>query len=361
MTAALTREGIAAIDSRSMLADVLEQPAQVEDAVWRAESAGAPAVDAPEGLVVCGMGGSAIGGDLARACVGGRAEAPIRVVRDYAPEPWASDGSLVLLASYSGETEETLACFEAARDLGAPRVALTTGGTLADAARADGMPVIGVPGGLTPRAAVVYMTVATLECAALCGAAPSLRDELEAAATLLGRLVEEWGPEGDDRTESKRLARELEGRVPVVYGAGATAPVARRWKTQLNENAEVPAFFAALPDADHNEICGLPGAAELAPFQAVLLRDPTHDDRLARRLALTGKLASAAGAGGSSVGARGETPTERVMSLVLLGDLVSVYLAALRGVDPTPVEAIESFKRALTEEEAAHEASEPGP
>jgi glucose/mannose-6-phosphate isomerase len=138
------------------------------------------------------------------------------------------------------------------------------------------------------------------------------------------------------------------------------APVARRWKTQLNENAEVPAFFAILPEADHNEICALPGASDMAPLHTVLLRDPTHDERLARRVALTAKLASAAGAGGASVGARGETPTERVMSLVLLGDLVSVYLAALRGVDPTPVDAIEGFKRVLAEEEVAKEASEPG-
>ncbi len=356
----LSSEAIAAVDSRSLLADVLDQPAQLDDARWRAESAGAPAVDAPGGLLVCGMGGSAIGGDLARACAGDRARRPIRVLRDYAPDPWAGDDTLILLSSYSGETEETLACYEAARAAGAPRVALTTGGALADAARADGVPVIGVPAGLQPRSAVAYMTVGALECAALCGAAPRLDDELGAAIRLLEGLVQEWGPDGDDRAEPKRLARNLEGRLPVVYGGGALSPVARRWKTQLNENAEVPAFFASLPEADHNEICGLPGGRGLAPLQVVLLRDPTHEDRLARRLALTGKLASAAGMGGDTVGARGETPTERVMSLVLCGDLVSVYLAALLGVDPTPVDAIEGFKRALAQEEAAHEASGPG-
>lgn len=357
----LTREAVAAVDSRSMLEDVLDQPSQVEDAMWRAESAAIPVVDAPGGLLVCGMGGSAIGGDLARACIDDRARRPLRVVRDYAPDSGAAAGAMVLLASYSGDTEETLACYHAAGEAGVPRVALTTGGALAAAARADGVPVIGVPAGLEPRAAVVYMTVGALACAAGCGAAPRLDRELDAAGRLLETLVQEWGPDGEPRTEPKQIARGLRGRLPVIYGGGAMAFVARRWKTQLNENAKVPAFFSSLPEADHNEICGLAAAGEVAPLGVVLLRDPTHHEPLARRVGLTAKLASAAGAGGDSVGARGETATERVMSLVLCGDLVSIYLATLLEVDPTPVAAIEELKRALAEEDATHQASGPGP
>jgi glucose/mannose-6-phosphate isomerase len=357
----LTAGAVAAVDSSAMMADLLDRPAQLDDALWRAQSAGAPPVDAANGLVVCGMGGSAIGGELARACTAERTRRPIRVVRDYAPEPWDGGDALVLLASYSGDTEETLSCYAAAGAAGAPRVAITTGGTLAEAARSEGVPVIGVPAGLKPRSAVAYMTVGALECAALCGGAPRLNEELAAAGRLLAALVEEWGPDGEDRSEPKELARALVGKLPVVYGGGAMAPVARRWKTQLNENAKVPAFFSAVPEADHNEICGLEAAARLAPLHAVFLRDPSHREPLARRLALTAKLASAAGTGGDSVGARGETPTERVMSMVLCGDLVSVYLAALLGVDPTDDQAIQDFKRALAEEEGAHEAAEPGP
>lgn len=343
----LDAAAIGALDTRSMLSDVLDQPAQLDDALWRAESAGAPAVDAPGGIVVCGMGGSAIGGDLARACVGERARRPVRVVRDYSLDPWSGRDTLVLLSSYSGETEEVMACYHAAGAAGAARVTLTTGGPLAEAARADGVPVIGVPGGLQPRSAVVYMTVGALHCAALAGSAPDLAEEVRSAARLLTGLVEEWGPDAPEGAEPKRLARRLEGRLPVVYGAGTMAPVARRWKTQLNENAKVPAFFGELPEADHNEICGFEAAGDLAPLEAIFLRDPTHEDPLARRVALTAKLASASGSGGELVGARGESPVERVMSMVLCGDLVAVYLAALRGVDPTPVEAIESFKRGL--------------
>ena len=155
-----------------MLGEVLAQPLQLGDALWRAQSAGIRPRDLPGGLVVCGMGGSAIGGDLALAALGDRATRPITVVRGYALESWIPPESLVLCASYSGDTEETLACFEAAGAAGTQRVALTTGGTLAELAREEGVPVIGVPAGMQPRAAVVYMTIGALECAALCGAAP---------------------------------------------------------------------------------------------------------------------------------------------------------------------------------------------
>ena len=343
----LTSESLAAADPSSMLADVLDQPAQLADALWRAESASLPEFDAAGGLVVCGMGGSAIGGDLARACLGDRARRPISVTREFKPDPWIGPDTLVLLASYSGETAETLACQEAARAAGAPRVAVTTGGPLAEGARADGDPVIGLPAGLQPRAAVAYMTVAALECAAACGAGPRLASEVQGASRLLEELAAEWAPDGPEDSQPKALARSLLGRVATLYGGGPTAAVARRWKTQLNENAKVPAFFSELPEADHNEICGFEAAVDLAPLRAVMLLDSSQDERVSRRLALTGRAATEVGAGGEQVHARGATPVERMASLVLLGDLVSVYLAALRGVDPTPVAAIVDFKRSL--------------
>jgi glucose/mannose-6-phosphate isomerase len=343
----LSRERIAAVDPDGMLDTVLGAPHQVGDALWRAESARAPQVDVPGGLVVCGMGGSAIGGDLAAAAVGERAERPIRTVRGYRLERWVGPETLVLCASYSGDTEEALACWEAATAAGAPRVALTTGGRLAELARADGVPVISPPGGFQPRAAVVYMLVGALECAALCGAAPSLRGEVEAAAALLERLVEEWGPDAGPESQAKALAARLNGTVAVVHGAGLTAPVARRWKTQINENSKLPAFHSELPEADHNEVCGWDSTEGLAPASAVFLADAGLNDRERRRIELTADIARRGAVTVERVETRGETPVERVLSSVLLGDLVSVYVAALREVDPTPVSAIEDFKRAL--------------
>ena len=343
----LTREAIAAVDSAGMLGDVLDQPAQLTDALWRAESAHVPRADAPGGLLVCGMGGSAIGGDLAAAAIGSRAARPIQVVREYTLPPWFRGDGLVLCASYSGDTEETLACFDEAGAAGAACVAVTTGGSLAERARAAGAPVIGVPGGMRPRAAVAYMTVAALECAAACGAAPPLREEVEAASPLLSELAAEWGPDAPPDSTAKALAARLHGTVPVVFGAGLTEPVAARWKTQLNENPEVPAFAATLPEADHNEICGWERASELAPLSAVFLEDPGVHPRTLRRIELTARLLEPGAAAVERVVTRGETPLERVLSLVLLGDLVSIYLAALAGIDPTPMEAIERLKSRL--------------
>jgi len=342
VTSALSREAIESVDGAGMLADVLAQPAQLADAVWRADSAAIPRHETERGLVVAGMGGSAIGGDLAAAALAGRAERPIATARGYELDPWVGPDTLVLCASYSGDTEETLASFDAAGARGSPRVAVSTGGELGRRARDEGVPVIGVPAGFQPRAAVVYMTVAALECAAACGAGPAIRDEIESAAAPLGALAEEWGPDAPDDSDAKRLASALSDTVPVVHGAGPTAAAARRWKCQINENAEAPAFAAELPEADHNEVCGY-----APPLAAVFLDDPELDQRLRDRIELTADLLRDGGTPVERVAARGDTPFARLMSLVLLGDLVSVYLAVLAGRDPTPVPAIDRLKAGL--------------
>ena len=330
-----------------MIELVREQPAQLLDALWRVDSAGLKKVDAPGGLTVCGMGGSAIGADLAAAAIGTRAARPLLTVRDYTLPPWLGADTLVLCSSYSGDTEETLACFEAAGAAGAVRVVMTTGGRLAEAARREEVPVIGVPGGMQPRAAVIYMTVGALECAARCSAAPSLRREIEAAEPLLRGLAEEWGPGASEGSTAKDVAQRLQGTVPVIHGAGPTAAVARRWKTELNENPEAAAFAAELPEVDHNEVLAWERGRKLAPFSAVFLESADQHPRLRERVRLTADIATEAGAEVVRLTARGETPFERVMSLVLLGDLVSVYMAVLAGEDPTPVPSIERLKEAL--------------
>jgi glucose/mannose-6-phosphate isomerase len=330
-----------------MLGDVLAQPLQLGDALWRTQSAGIRSRDLPGGLVVCGMGGSAIGGDLAKAALGDRATRPITVVRGYALESWTPPESLVLCASYSGETEETLACFEAAGAAGAQRVVLTTGGTLAELAREANVPVIGVPAGMQPRAAVIYMTLGAIECAALCGAAPALHAEIDMAVKLLERLVEEWGPAASDDSLAKSIARTLDGTIPVVHGASATTAPARRWATQINENASSPAFWAELPEASHNLIVGWERGRELAPLSGVFLCDPDQHPRVQRHVELVKAELDLLGAPAVQLHTEGESRLERVLSAVLLGDLVSVYMAALAGVDPTPVEAIVRLKQQL--------------
>ncbi len=344
---ALSREAIARIDLSDQLGAVLALPEHLRDALWRVESAIMNEWDTPGGLVVAGMGGSAIGGALARAALGDHASRPIFVTRAYGLPPWTTPETTVLCASYSGNTEETLACYESAAALGAQRVVVTTGGRLAELARADRVPVIPLPGGFQPRAAVAYMTVAALEVAALCGAGPRLTSEIDVAASHAEQLVAEWGPDAAEGSLAKEIAGALLGSTPVIAGAGLTAPIAYRWKTQINENAKLPAFAHELPELDHNELVGWEGAESVGRFAAVFLDDSDAHPRVKARMELTEKLIADHATASLHLETRGQTTIERVFSLVLLGDLVSLYLAVLRGVDPGPVEVIEQLKSEL--------------
>ncbi len=346
----LDPESIAAVDVSDMLADIAGLPEQLRDALWKVESADLRPWDSPGGLVVAGMGGSAVGGALARVMLGDHASRPILASRAYGLPTWTTPDTTVLCASYSGDTEETLACFEAAGALGARRVAVTSGGRLAELARADGVPVIPVAGGFQPRAAVAYLTVAALEVARLCGAGPRMGAEIDVAADHLEQLVVEWGAEGAESSQAKALARSLYDSVPVIAGAGLTSPIAYRWKTQFNENAKVPAFKHELPELDHNEVVGWQGAPSFGRFAAVFLDDSDMHPRIKERIALTCELIGDRATGTHVVSSRGDTAAQRVLSLVLLGDLVSLYVAVLRGVDPTPVAELETLKRRLVDD-----------
>ena len=351
MAGGLGREEIEQVDRSGLLADVLAIPDHLRDALWRVESAAGlmEEWDSPGGLIVAGMGGSAVGGSLARAALGDHESRHIAIARGYGLPPWATPETTVLLASYSGNTEETLACYDSAGFVGARRVVVTTGGKLADQARADDVPVIPVPGGFQPRAAVAYMTVAALEVAALCGCGPRMASEIDVAASHVQALAAQWGPDGAEDALPKEIARGLLGSVPVIAGAGLTAPIAYRWKTQFNENAKSPAFSHELPELDHNEIVGWEGVGELGPFSLILLDDADLHPRVRHRIELTQWIVEPNAKKTYRLETQGRNAVERVFSLVLLGDLVSVYLAVLRGIDPGPVTVLDRLKEQLAE------------
>ncbi len=320
-------------------------PDHLRDSLWRIESAKLPeswaATPAPN-VVVCGMGGSAIGGDLARAALGSRLGVPLLSGRGYELPPGARPESVVLCSSYSGNTEETLACYAGAEALGARRMVATTGGELADLARADGVPVVGLPAGLMPRAAVAYMFSVAAEAAAQAGG-PRLITEIDGAASFLERQRDAFAE------RAAEIAAQIGEATAVIYGSGLTAPVAMRWKTQLNENAKVPAFHSAMPEADHNEIVGWQGTSGRGPFAAVMLEDADQHPRERQRFELTAELIEPHAQTVVRVETEGETRTERLLGTVMLGDLVSLHVAALGGTDPTPIEVIEQLKQRLGE------------
>jgi glucose/mannose-6-phosphate isomerase len=334
-------ERIRAVDSSGQLDDVLSLPEHLSDALWRFESAGMKPIEDATGLIVCGMGGSAVGGILARAALGDRLLKSLMVIRDYELPPWTPQEHVALCCSYSGNTEETLACFEAAEALGVTRIAATTGGKLAEEARAAGVPVIGIPSGLQPRAAVGYSFAIAAEAAALVGAAPAVRTDIDAASASLANHSDAL------QERAAEIAGQLEGAVPLIYGSDLTGVVAYRWKTQMNENAKWPAFSAELPEMDHNEIVGWDPAAGVGPFAAVFLTDRDQHPRQRERAELTAELIEPAAHAVVRVETEGETRVARLLWTVLLGDLVSLHLAAARGVDPGPVEAIDRLKQGL--------------
>jgi glucose/mannose-6-phosphate isomerase len=324
-----------------MIDDVLGIPDQLRDALWRIESARLAKLAPSAGLFVCGMGGSAIGGDLAAAALGDRLTAPLLTVRGYALPSWATPEWMVLCSSYSGETEETLACLEAAEALGANRVVASIGGPLVERARETEVPVVGLPGIFQPRAAVAYMLVVAAEVAWLAGAAPRVHTEIDAAAAFLTLQAESL------QQQAREIAALVAGSVPVIYGADLTVPVARRWKTQVNENAKFPAWWGSLPEADHNELLGWSGAVGDERAAAIFLEDRDQHPRIARRFELTAATLKPDAGAVVRVETAGETRIERLLWAVMLGDLVSLELARQRGVDPDTVAPIEHFKEEM--------------
>jgi glucose/mannose-6-phosphate isomerase len=330
-------------DPSGQLDAVLALPDHLRDALWRVESANLEPEEA-SGLIVCGMGGSAIGAVLARSAIGDGLVGPMLIFRDYELPPWTATDRAVLCTSYSGNTEETLACFEAAEILGARRYAATTGGALADAARAAGVPVIGLPAGLQPRHSVGYGFTVACEIATLVGIASGMRTEIDGAAAFLeerrDQLVE----------RAAEIADEIDGTVPMIYGCDLTVPVAYRWKCQINENAKQHAFEHQLPELDHNEIVGWSGgngAGAAGAFSAIFLDDSDQHPRQRQRADLTAKLIEPAAHAVVRIETEGGTRVQRLLWSVLLGDLVSLHLAARNGVDPEPVAVIEKLKDEL--------------
>ena len=333
-------DAIRAVDSGTQLDDVLALPDHLPDALWRVESARIEPMQS-NGLIVCGMGGSGAGGLLARAVLGDRLSLPLTSVRDYEFAPWASPERVVLCSSYSGNTEETLACFDAAEAVGCTRIAATTGGALAEAARAAGVPVIPFPAALQPRAAVGYLFVVAAEVAALAGAAVAIRTEIDAAAQTLAEardsLVE----------RSVELADAIAGTIPVIYGNDLTRPIAYRWKTEVNENAKQPAFWNEMPEMGHNEIVGWAKGSGSERFSAIFLLDSDQHPRQRSRMEVTAEQIAGDVGHVELVEIEGESRTARMLQALMLGDLVSLHLAARRGVDPTPIAAIDRLKERL--------------
>jgi glucose/mannose-6-phosphate isomerase len=321
-----------------MLDDILDIPNHIRDAIWRVDSARLEARPSA-GFIVCGMGGSAIGGELARGLLGERLTGPLVVVRSYRLPRWVNEKWSVLGSSYSGDTEETFSAFSEAGAVGAHRWVVGTGGKLGEYAREHDLGFVGLPGFFQPRVTVAYMTVAAALAANLAGVAPDVRDELNTTADFLDSSKEEM------QELAVEVAAGVDGMPLVVHGVDLTVPIARRWANQINENTKQFAFAAEIPEANHNLMEAW--AAGDGGLGAVFLLDRDQSQRERQRTELTAESVARTGAAVVSIETRGETPSERLFWSVMLGDLISVHLAEKRGVDPLPVNEIVDFKKRL--------------
>jgi glucose/mannose-6-phosphate isomerase len=341
-------ERIRAADPGNMLERIKDLPKQVRDA-WKIASAAQlpPAHGDVRNITVAGMGGSAIGGDLAAALLAGDLKIPMSVHRDYGLPAYVGRDSLVIVSSYSGNTEETLSSFEEAQRRGARVLVLTTGGRISELARAAKYPVITFSYPAQPRAALGYSLCLVLGALTRLGFVRDLSPDIDAALADLAKL-EERVHEGARTNDAKKLAIELYGRVIFAYGGGVLGVMARRVKGQWNENAKNWAAFDVLPELNHNAVVGFPypDVARDA-LTVLLLRSDRDNPRHKIRFDVTRELLDRVNVPHKTLQFGGASMLSEVLQLTLFTDYVSFYVALLNGADPSPVKSIDYLKDRL--------------
>jgi len=304
-------------------------------------------------VVISGMGGSAIGGDLVSSLVAAEARLPILICRDYALPAFVDAETLVIVSSYSGMTEETLSSFEQALETEAKKLVITTDGKLKTVAERRNIPVFSFDYKAQPRAALPFSFLPILGFLQKLGfLSDKSADVTEAVKVLqeLSRKIDEGVPL--PHNPAKQVAQRLYGYLPVIYGAGILSEVARRWKTQFNENSKAWAFHEVFPELNHNAVVGYQFPPELAGKVAVVLLRSAHlPERIQLRYQITCKLLDQYKVDYQFVDGEGSSALSQMMSLVLFGDYVSYYLAMLHKIDPTPVKALDYLKEQLSKGE----------
>ena len=339
------------LDTQGMFDITAGLPEQVERAAREAKGAeGLPERSEIENVVVLGMGGSGISGDVLLATAAPFMPVPVVVVKGYTPPAFVDEHSLVFAISFSGNTEETIEAATEAAVQGARMVVVTSGGELGKLASSWGAPVLNVPDTIPqPRAALGAMAIPPLVALEEIGLFPGASRWIDMAVTQLKRRRDALIADGN---EAAALARRIGRTIPLVHSSGALGTAAaQRWKTQVNENANAPAFWAVHPELCHNEVqgWGQHGDVTRQVITLVNLRHEAEHPQIARRFELVGDLLREVVGGIEEVQAEGEGDLAQLLDLVLFGDFVSLHLAFQEGIDPGPVAALSDLKRQLTE------------
>jgi glucose/mannose-6-phosphate isomerase len=304
-------------------------------------------------VVILGMGGSAIGGDLVRSLVSEGGKTIISVNRDYDLPSFVDDRTLVIASSYSGNTEETLSAFTQALNTRCKKLAITTGGTLKTMAKEDHVPVFTITHVSPPRAALGYSFMPLLAFMKKLDLVEDIyfnvEDMIEKLEVMNGRLNVNVPTK---RNEAKQLAINMYGKLVVIYGAEILSEVARRWKTQINENGKAWAVHETLPELNHNSVVGYPFPEDIdSKLYIVMLNAPSLHHRVQIRYKVTTELLEQRGIRPRNVSGEGDDLLSQMMSTLFIGDWASYYLAVLYDIDPTPVKSIDFLKKRLSEAE----------
>jgi len=311
----------------------------------------------PDNIIVAGMGGSAIGGDLLKDWAKDQIQVPIEVNRDYQLPAYANKKTLVLITSYSGDTEESLSAFLDALNRGCMVYCVSSGGALLDFAERLKVPYLRVPKGMPPRAALPYLLMPLLVCMEKLGLVSGISAEVSEALDVLKKCSDAYAPNVAAKDNlAKTLALAINGSVPAFYGFGLYRGVAQRFKQQFNENSKIAAKWEVFPELDHNEIVGWEKSQDTAKdFSVIFIKDKHAPKAILSRIEITKQLMKNSGVKMFEVQSTGKTALAKMLSVVCVGDFASIYLAVLRGVDPMPVETINHLKAALGENKVKEE------
>ena len=320
-----------AIDNSNMLKVIEDFPHQCKTALDMAK--GMSVSGKIDKIVVAGMGGSAIGGDLLKSYMH-NLKIPVFVVRDYKVPDFVDENTLFFAVSYSGNTEETLSAFEDASRKKAKIVAVTSGGELAFKAKK----VIKVPSGLQPRSALGYLFFPVLGVL-------SNSNIVDVKDTEIKEMLDVLSSKEDFKNIGQKIANKIQNKTPLVYSSGMFEAVAYRWKTQFNENSKAPAFHHSFSELNHNEIVGYQNMNK-SNFITIFIRDKDDDERIKKRMEITKEIISSR-VEVEEVFTKGDFLLSRLFSGIYYGDFASYYLALENKVDPSPVNVIENLKKKL--------------
>jgi glucose/mannose-6-phosphate isomerase len=345
------KEKIYAVDKSGMLNFCIDAPKHYRCA---AELASKINCDnpVPNNIIVAGMGGSAIGGEMLKDWSRNQLIVPLEICRDYNLPEYADEKTLVLVSSYSGDTEETLSAFLDALRRKCMIFCVSSGGEVIKAAKKHKIPYIQVPGGMPPRAALPYMLIPMLTYLEKAGLVKGVTEEIDEAISVIEEIVKQNSREVRQSDNfAKSTAHFLWESAPVIYGWGPFRSVAQRFKQQFNENSKSPAKWEYFPELNHNEIVGWSGKGEQCKqFSAVFIRDPDGEPHeIECRIDITKAIIQSAGLVTFDLEVQGKSRLAKMLSTVVVGDFMSVYFGVERNADPTPVPVIDLLKNTLKE------------